>query len=430
MPTVFEIFEALEAEPSRLAKEAILKENKDNELLRDCFSAALDPYRQYGVTNFNKPVPVPVNQQSSTDGVVKNWLNLLTIFQRRINVGNAARTRIFEFFSACTALEQKWCERIITKNLRCGATEATVNKIWPKLIPKFEVQLAEEAKLDEVKYPVYVDRKIDGLRLIAFISQGTVTLMTRGGKEVETLPALTEALSKLVGDWVLDGEIYGGNWNDSQSVIHSSKTRKDDSKMVYNVFDAMSLAEWRSQNSLDFLSRQKLLMQLVQKIDSPLVVRVEGDIVVDEETLMLFHKKSLELGYEGTMLKTLDSSYKFGRGKNVTKLKPLSRWTGVVVGSYRGSKGGKWENEFGGFYVMVKGSKRPTQVGGGFSDEQRKTFLGAGVGRVVEVEGQELTKDGMIRFPVFVGFREEADLDSQTVYELKELVSYWMTRNG
>jgi hypothetical protein len=66
-----------------------------------------------------------------------------------------------------------------------------------------------------------------------------------------------------------------------------------------------------------------------------------------------------------------------------------------------------------------------TRVGGGFSDKL-KAEIGldpvAWIGKIVEVEGQPepgtndgLTKDGKVRFPVFIRLRDESDVDARVL---------------
>ena len=48
-----------------------------------------------------------------------------------------------------------------------------------------------------------------------------------------------------------------------------------------------------------------------------------------------------------------------------------------------------------------------TKVGSGFSDEERESLWTTDLslhGMEVVIQGQELTKDGCVRFPVFVKF--------------------------
>ena len=77
---------------------------------------------------------------------------------------------------------------------------------------------------------------------------------------------------------------------------------------------------------------------------------------------------------------------------------------------------------WGGFEVLMP-NEVITRVGGGFTD-RLKAEIGIDpelwIGRIIEVEGQPdplttdgLTRDGKIRFPVFIRERDSSDVDSK-----------------
>ena len=160
-----------------------------------------------------------------------------------------------------------------------------------------------------ISYPIYVDTKLDGLRLIAVKSKGEVTLYTRNGSVLETLPRIAAAVAALPQDnIVFDGEGMASSWEDSSSVMMSSKSKKDDAGMRYHIFDVLPLQEWIDQRS-DALYHDRLLTLklILGKLpsDSPLVP-VVGEIVHGEATLRHFYERSLDRGFEGIMVKVKD----------------------------------------------------------------------------------------------------------------------------
>jgi len=52
--SVIDILELLESDNSRLAKEAVIRENVDNVVLRRFFSLSFDPWKSWGVAKYNK----------------------------------------------------------------------------------------------------------------------------------------------------------------------------------------------------------------------------------------------------------------------------------------------------------------------------------------------------------------------------------------
>lgn len=427
MIEVYKIFEALESDNSRLEKESILKRNSNNENLKKIFESTYNPYVNYYVSKFKKPTP------SETDeSFLEEFFDLLNQLSNRSITGNLAKDSVIKLFSKMNKLEQKWCERIILKNLRCGVSETTINKIWPDTIKSFSVALAEtlDAKTTDgefeiingqFNYPVYIEPKLDGLRLVAVKESGKVTLFTRNGSVVETLPTIVKTLEESpYDDFVLDGEIMGEDWSESASVVMSHKYNKDDSNMIYHVFDVVHIDSWKSQENLtQFSKRHEIAYDIVECISSKHVKCVKSTKIDNEEQLRQYYLKYLDQGYEGVMLKDPDAYYVWKRSKAILKLKPVSTHEGVVVGWVEGKRGTKREGMFGGFTVLLPNGVT-TNVASGFNDKLKAEVQLNGpdsyIGTIVECEAQPpLTEDGRMRFPVFVRIRDKSDVAKEVL---------------
>jgi ATP dependent DNA ligase domain/DNA ligase N terminus len=441
METVYDILEALENDNSRNYKEEVLRRNRGNDLLKRVFIATSDPYVNYFISKFKMP-PAQSSAPVDDDKQLAAFLDvLLPKLSSREVVGNEAKALVNAAFQLMDANQQKWCLRILLRNLRVGVMETTINKVWPGAIAKFSVQLAESLGsrheagkgiviTDEVHYPVRVEPKLDGLRCIAIKHSGVVTMFTRSGSAIETLPTIKAALESAPwDDFVLDAEVMGSDWNESASVVMSHKTAKNDSNMKMHVFDAMSFDEWHDQESTSELTeRVELVKELVSTVADDHVVAVEGKTVSNQVELMTFYSKTMEKGYEGIMLKSITSPYVFKRSDAVLKLKPVTSYEGVVVGHYEGNRGTKREGLWGGFQVLMPNGVI-TKCGGGFNDKQRAEIgidPDAWIGRVIELEGQPdplttdgLTADGRIRFPVFIRERDPRDVDPKVIEAYK-----------
>ena len=230
---VIEILEQLESDNSRLFKERVLTDNKDDLLLRDFLTMAFDPWKNWGVAKYNRPDPLPGNSNHA-DGELSTFIVLLEALNRRTLTGNKAREAVEVVMSQFDAVGQKWCERLLWRNLRCGVSSSTINKIWPGSIVPFAVALAESLTTvgvngdfkitDPVKYPVRVEAKLDGLRCIAVKRNGEVTLYTRSGTELTSpgIQPIIDAIKNLPTDnIVFDGELLDddGSWNSTVSGV-------------------------------------------------------------------------------------------------------------------------------------------------------------------------------------------------------------------
>ena len=442
MLSIFDILELLESDNSRLFKEELLETHSCNNLLKRVFVTVGDPYINFYVNKFK--MPSASNFTPEDDAVVSNFLDFITesLSTRKVT-GNTAKDAVVSFFCELSEKQQKWCQRLLLKNLRCGVQSSTVNKVWPGAITKFSVQLAESLITrhengkgiiieDNVNYPIRVEPKLDGLRCIAVKHEGAVTMFTRSGNVLETLPKIKLALEKAPWDeFVLDGEIMGETWSESASIVMSHKKGKDDSSMIFHVFDAMPFIDWKDQvTELTLTNRVALVDELVITCDNPVVKQVPGSLVKNQEELLEMYASETNAGFEGVMLKDLDAPYLFKRSANIRKLKPTATFEGVVVGHYEGNRGTKREGLWGGFEVKLP-NNIVTRVGGGFTDKLKSEINldpDVWIGRVVEVEGQPdpltgdgLTKDGRVRFPVFIRERDIRDVD-QSLLSVKDFI--------
>jgi DNA ligase-1 len=423
---VIEVLEQLESDNSRLFKEKVLTDNKDDLLLRDFLTMAFDPWKNWGVAKYNRPDPLPGNSNHE-DVELSTFMVLLEALNRRTLTGNKAREAVEVAMSQFDAVGQKWCERLLWRNLRCGVSATTINKIWPGSIVPFAVALAESLTTvgvngdfkitDPVKYPVRVEAKLDGLRLIAVKNRGEVSLFTRSGTPIETLPKIVQAIKGLKEDnIVLDGEVMGEDWNESASVVMSSKSKKDDSTMRYHVFDIVDFTAWQQQVSkTHYRARLTDLQLTIGDTEGTPFRYVKATTANDETELRQFYNECLTEGYEGVMLKRLDTPYQWKRTDAILKMKPVATEEGVIVGWHLSPEKTKRAGQFGGFHVLTKNGV-VTKVGGGYTDAQKKQIQAEGpdsyIGRIAEVEHQPpFTVDGKLRFPVFSRFRDPTDVD-------------------
>jgi ATP-dependent DNA ligase len=432
MSSVFDILEKLESDNSRLFKEALLAEHRGNDLLRRVFVAELDPYTNYYVSKFR--LAPPREAGADDDAALESFLTLIgSQLSTRAVTGNAAKDLVEAAFEGMTALQQKWCQRILLRNLRVGASEKLVNRTWPDAVQKFGVQLAEvlEAKVvdgtlrvkDPVAYPVFVEPKLDGLRCVAVKSGGKVTMYTRNGTVLETLPTIRRALeSHPLDNIVLDAEALGSDWSESASVVMSRKRAKDDSNMVLHVFDVVPLDLWNTRGrTRSFTDRRNFLEKvfITGLPDGTRCIRLTPSIIAQEDgDILSYYQKCLSEGFEGVMVKRPEAPYAWKRNDSVLKLKPVSTHEGVIVGWHKGGAKGKRADSFGGWEVLLPNGVS-TRVGSGLNDAIRAEVEAAGpdtyIGRIAECEAQEVTSDGKMRFPIFIRFRDPSDVDPRVL---------------
>jgi len=232
------IISQLEIHNSRLNKEQIL-EAAIEEGLDDFFDGlrlCLDKLITFGV----KEVP----EKTDPDGQGLKWTDfaaMAEMLRTRQLTGHAARDAIKMQMDVATQEQwNDWYRRILQKDLKCGVSEKTVNKVAKKLkrpeyqIPVFECMLAHDSANHEKKVAgvKLLEPKLDGVRCITVIDYEAreVKQFTRNGKELVNFTHITSALEQYLDEfgrsYVLDGEIISDNFQALMKQVH----RKSDVK--------------------------------------------------------------------------------------------------------------------------------------------------------------------------------------------------------
>ena len=134
--------------------------------------------------------------------------------------------------------------------------------------------------------------------------------------------------------------------------------------------------------------------------------------MVGEVEFKDFNKKMVEEGYEGIMIKDIDSPYECKRSASWLKMKPFIEVSLEVKDIEEGT--GRNEGRLGAFICegVDDGKNIKVNVGSGFSDDNRDEFWNGRdtiPGQIVEVRADAITQnqDGTysLRFPRFLRFR-------------------------
>jgi DNA ligase-1 len=419
----------LEDHPSRLNKEAIL-ESAMEEGLDEFFEGvrmALDPLYTFGV----KQVP-----EASEDGQGLAWINFKTLAEklnRRELTGHAARDAI----KLCmeTATQRQWnrfYRRILIKDLRCGVSEKTVNKVAKKFpqyaIPIFECQLAHDSANHEKKMTgkKQIEVKLDGVRVLAVVrTDGRVDMFSRNGKEFHNFRHIANEISRVVSydppayDLVLDGEVMSDSFQDLMKQVH----RKDNvaaGDAVLHLFDVIPLENFQKGKWNTIQSTRSLMVQawvqkhvaFLQHVQCLSWETVDLSTPEGEKRFVELNKRAVDGGYEGVMIKDVDAPYECKRSHSWLKAKPFIEVTLEVIAVEEGT--GKNEGRLGAFVCSGtdNGKDIRVNVGSGFTDDQRTSFWASRddvIGNLVEVRADAVTQnqDGSysLRFPRFKTFR-------------------------
>lgn len=162
---------------------------------------------------------------------------------------------------------------------------------------------------------VLVQPKLDGMRCLTRKLKSKVTLTTRAGKPIPTLPHIEEALKDLPDNIVLDGELYIHGMS-LQNLISAVKKSNDDTPSVkYRLYD-LAIPKITQEH------RHEQLKELIKEFDNKNISGVPTHKVSSEKEMLELFSKFIEDGYEGAMIRVPDGIYEFGfRSSSLVKYK-------------------------------------------------------------------------------------------------------------
>jgi len=435
---------------SRLHKEDVIRQALTAAKLGNIISTRFlrglnwcyNPYMTFGI----KQIPDTVGIVDAENPYEDFFIVMKDLNERRLT-GHDARDAIAELAERFDSDEWNlFLAPILRRDMRSGISVTTINKIckgtdWE--IPVFSCQLATNSEgRPEMRGTKRLEPKLDGVRVLMVVNitdSGTYsTCYSRNGKVFENFKhiedQILENLAKLLHarhkisilgsditrGFVLDGEVVG---NSFQELMRQARRKEnvtaEDS--VFHIFDILPIADFsRGHWNAQLSKRIKLLEAMHPAIDKmpnvELLPHIEVNLDEHEgrSKFERYCRDMVEAGYEGVMIKDLDSPYLCKRSTSWMKYKPTITVDLQVIGLEEGT--GRNKNRLGALVCNgIDDDKEITvNAGSGFSDSERDSLWedrNLIVGRTVEIMADAITQnqDGTysLRFPRFVRFRDD-----------------------
>ena len=354
-----------------------------------------------------------------------NIYKLLDDLANRKLTGYIAAASLEKFISQYKEFEDIIL-RIIDKNLKTKTNTKLINKVYPGLVPLFEVALAEKFKEKKLKGKYYISRKLDGVRCICYYKNygNDIKFYSRTGKRFVdkddncTLTKLYKPLREVfkgVKEFVLDGEICvidEEGKEDFQKVV--SQIRKNVDNPRYYMFDILSISDFEKGVSRHrFGDRYKTLLKYKDKSDN---LKVLEQIEMTEDSFKILKEQSVNDGWEGLILRK-NTEYKNGRSYDLMKYKLFEDdeflVKEIITGPFRMvSKKTGLETTIETMTAVII-DFYDTKVGSGFTIGERERFYKNPekiVGKKITVQYFEKSKNKdndnlSLRFPTYKGIR-------------------------
>lgn len=291
-----------------------------------------------------------------------------------------------------------------------------------------------EEYAEKIVYPVAVQPKLDGHRMIAIIDVWTegrnthidVNLWSRTRKRVASVPHLVEALFDTVRfaidrpgneedmltaigfqksekgqQLILDGELYThelrSDFERLSSLARQSKPHPDAKQLQYHVYDVVSPLGFRDRIAkLEHLFDVSSPLRLVETVYADNAAQVFGH-----------HEHFVKEGYEGAMVRHITTPYEHKRSSQLLKLKDFLDGDFVITALEEGR--GKLHGCVGAFVLCTPEGKEFRAKWAAPEADLRKAFAEPEkwVGQRAVVKYQNLSADGIPRFPILLRRRDD-----------------------
>lgn len=247
--------------------------------------------------------------------------------------------------------------------------------------------------------------KLDGFRCL-FIPEGdTFYAISPNGKPLYNLTHIIDELKAKKIKSVIDGELFGKDWNYTAHIVRASKKPRDGSEIKLYCFDMIDADEFKTQNfTTPYSVRYNNYISAFKNCKT--IVCVVSEEAKSNENVWKLAKKFLLNGYEGSVIKNLNGLYKCGRSQDIQRLK----FTDTVDLQIESMEIGEGENSgrLGCVICDMDGVKIRVGIGFDFPLRQdmwdnQKNYIG----RYIEIKFQEKTAAGSLRFPAFLRFRDD-----------------------
>lgn len=361
--------------------------------------------------------------------------DLLEDLSNRVITGHQAIMAVQQFLKKHTESQQKLILDIIDKDLKCGLSEVTINKVCGNIIKTYNVALAN--KFDATKHTLdsnwVIERKLDGVRCNVINKDGIIKCYSRQGKEITTLGKLIDELQgHLPNNTVLDGEVCLVDDKGLESFQGIMKEIKRKDHTIQNplllAFDYLTLEAFENkEGTLKYTERMEMLKEWYQLQNWNTQNKVAKHLSIvnyerySPQALEEWNKRVKEWNWEGLMFRK-DVGYE---GKRMNNLLKFKQWQDAEYKVLAVEEGDAQElidgvmkkiKCVGNLVIEHKGNK--VGVGTGLSLEQRKRWYEHPeeiVGKIVTIKYFEETQnqDGSwsLRFPVLkTVFDKERDI--------------------
>jgi len=252
---------------------------------------------------------------------------------------------------------------------------------------------------------VFIQPKLDGVRCLIQYDNSKVKAYSRTGKEWKNIDHILFNLKPwfaLNPDVILDGELYNHDLKDDFEKIISLVRKQKPTDI--DALESADMVQFHCYDIIDetmtFAMRNEFIKQVVPR--NHCIKHVPTNLVFRDDDAKVYHRRNLNNGYEGSILRTNDV-YKCGRSWSLRKFKDFHDAEATIIGYLDGK--GKRTGTLGKFIMQDdEGIEFGCPPGKGYSYKDLTDMLdniGDYIGQRATFTFFERTKAGSYRHPLF-----------------------------
>ena len=253
--------------------------------------------------------------------------------------------------------------------------------------------------------PVFVQPKLDGVRCVIQCDNNQVKAYSRTGKEWKNIDHILFNLKPwfaLNPNVILDGELYNHDLKDDFEKIISLVRKQKPTDL--DALESADMVQFHCYDIIDetktFEERNAFIEQVVPR--NHCIKHVPTNLVFRDDDAKVYHKRNLNNGYEGSILRTNDT-YQCKRSHSLRKFKDFHDTEATIIGYVDGK--GKRTGTLGKFIMQDdEGVEFGCPPGKGYSYKDLAKMLKdvqSYIGKRATFTYFQRTQAGSYRHPLF-----------------------------
>ncbi|QPX63119.1 putative DNA ligase [Campylobacter phage F336] len=418
------IINNLKNENTDAGKIAIIKNNKDNQNFIKLLDIVYNPKTRLGITDFELP-------SETGNDILDNIISSLDYLQNGIYRGNDAETFIIKLAKQLDYENQLLLQKVIRKNLQADLGIKTINSAIPNFVkkpPYMRCALLNEKTSSKIKYPAYIQEKLDGQFCNVIVTKNNIQFVSRAGTEYKfkrDFSNLQQLIYYTLGECVIMGELLcaengnifpreiGNGIINKSSETNQTITEEESNKVILKAWDCIPYSDYLERKcNIPYETRFNNVRKITETPNG-FIYPVVYNIVNNMEEIMEHYKNLVSQDQEGVIIKNKFATWGDKTSNDQLKLKIKFQVDLRIKGYQCGKSGTSCENTLGALVCESDEGLLEVCVGTGFKESDRDFFWNNDmIGKIVTVEAHRaMEKNGKysLILPVFIELRHDKD---------------------